>query len=103
MNRSNRRVFIMQAAASGTLVLAGRGAQAATPILSESDPAAIAQGYKAEGSKVDRVKFPKYEPTQDCGGCQLFESIPDSNEPYGNCPLFEGRRVAVKGWCSSWV
>jgi hypothetical protein len=103
MNRSNRRIFMIQAAASGTLVLAGRGAQAATPILSESDPAAVKLGYTPDTSKVDVKQFPKHEASQDCGGCQLFESIPDGNEPYGNCPLFEGRRVAVKGWCSSWV
>ena len=103
MSKSNRRVFLLQAGACGTAVFAPLQARAADAILSESDPAAIAQGYKADGSKVDRAKYPKYEPAQDCGGCQLFESIPGGTEPYGHCQLFEGRRVAVKGWCNSWV
>ena len=102
MNRSNRRIFMLQAAASGAAALAALPVQAADPILQESDPAAMALGYRTDTTKVDKSKHPAHEASQDCGGCQLYEPVPGSTEPFGNCPLFEHKRVAVKGWCSSW-
>jgi hypothetical protein len=104
MSKLNRRTFMLQATA-GTSVLVMQRAAAADPILSESDPQAVTLGYKADSSKVDAVKYPQHESKvpQECGGCQLYEAIAGSLEPYGHCSLFEGKRVSVKGWCSAWA
>lgn len=105
MNNFDRRVFVLRLIASGSAVFSVLPAQAADPILSETEPLARERGYAADSSKVDNMKYPQHNAKvpQDCGGCQLYESIAGSEEPYGRCPLFEGKRVALKGWCASWV
>ena len=100
MTPSNRRVFLMQVAtASGALALASTAhAQAA---LSESDPLAAAQGYKADASKVDKAKYPKYAAGQNCGNCALYQGAAGSAA--GACALFPGKTVAAKGWCQAYA
>ncbi len=99
MKTSNRRVFIMSLVA-GSSVLAATTARAQA-VLSETDPQAVALGYKADTTKVDQKKFPKHEASQHCGNCQLYQGKPaDANGP---CPLFAGKHVAKDGWCSAWV
>ena len=57
ISHSTRRVFMLQVAAgAATLVAANAMAQAA-PMLAESDPQAVALGYKADTTKVDAKKF----------------------------------------------
>ena len=99
---NQRRTFMTCAAGvAGAVVFARSGlAQSGVP-LRESDPQAIALGYKTDASKVDKAKYPKYAAGQDCGNCQLFQGKPA--EALGPCPLFQGKLVAAKGWCSAWV
>ena len=99
MKTSNRRVFIMSLVA-GPSVLAAATAHAQA-VLSETDPQAVALGYKADTKKVDQKKFPKHEPSQHCGNCQLYQAKP--TDATGPCPLFAGKLVAKDGWCSAWV
>ncbi len=99
MKTSNRRVFILGLVA-GSSVLAATGARAQA-MLSETDPQAVALGYKADTTKVDKAKFPKHEPSQICGNCQLYQGKPA--DAAGPCPLFAGKNVAKNGWCSAWV
>lgn len=101
--RPARRVFMMQAAAAASAAFAVHGARAAKPVLSESDPLAVQLGYRADTTKVDKKQFPTHEPSQECGGCQLYDPEPGSTEPFGNCGLIDGKLVAVKGWCRSWA
>ena len=97
---SNRRVFIMQAATSvGALVLADKAAAQAT--LAESDPQAVALGYKSDASKVDKAKNAKFAAGQNCGSCALYQGAAGSAS--GACPLFAGKQVAAKGWCTAWA
>ncbi len=101
MIKSNRRVFLMQVAtASGAIALAG-AAQAQQPMLAETDPQAVALGYKADATKVDKAKFPKYAAGQACANCTLFQGKP--TDAAGVCPIFAGKQVAGKGWCNSYV
>ena len=95
----NRRVFMLQAAvATGTLAtVCAAQAQA----LSESDPQAAALGYKADGSKVDKAKYPKYAAGQACGNCAVF--IGKASDAAGGCSIFAGKQVASKGWCNAYV
>jgi hypothetical protein len=96
----SRRVFIMQAiAASGAALTAQQvAAQAA---LAESDAQAVALGYKADASKVDKAKQTKYAAGQACSSCALFQAA--SGAAAGACPLFAGKQVAAKGWCTAWA
>ncbi len=90
----------MQAiAASGTVLTAQQvAAQAA---LAESDAQAFALGYKADASKVDKAKQTKYAASQACANCALFQAA--SGAAAGACPLFAGKQVSVKGWCTAWA
>ena len=102
MNNSNRRTFMFQVVGSGSVLAATRAlAQAAGPKLEESDPQAMALGYREDTTKVDGKKFAKHDATQSCANCQLFQGKP--TDATGACPLFGTKQVAAKGWCSAWV
>ena len=102
MNRSNRRIFMLQVVVAGSALGTMRAyGQAAGPMLDENDPQAIALGYKQDTTKVDAKKYSKHDGAQDCAGCQLFQGKP--KDATGGCPLFAGKQVSAKGWCSAWV
>ena len=93
-----RRTFLMTLAASS--VAFGSAAQAQAK-LDEKDPQALALGYVAEATKADTKKFPKYAAGQNCVSCALYQG--KAADAAGLCPLFAGRQVAGKGWCSAWA
>lgn len=98
-NATNRRVFMMQvAAAAATLIATQASAQV---MLDEKDPQAIAFAYKADGTKVDKAKNPKFVVGNNCANCALFQAKPGA--AVGGCPLFGAKQVTAKGWCSAWV
>ena len=97
---TDRRSFIIQMTlASGALAAGQAGAQAA--MVAETDPVAVSLGYKADASKVDIAKFPKFAAGQQCNNCTLFQG--KATDAAGLCPLFAGKQVAAKGWCSAYV
>jgi hypothetical protein len=99
---SNRRTFILQAAAAGSvLAVTASHAQTAMPMLAETDAQAIALGYKQDSTKVDAKAFQQHAATQNCANCQLYQG--KVKEPAGPCPLFAGKQVAAAGWCTSWT
>ena len=99
-SHSNRRVFMMQlATATGAALLVQEAA--AQAMVSESDPQAAGVGYKADASKVDKAKFPKFAASQNCANCALYQG--KAGSAAGGCSLFPGKQVAAKGWCSAWV
>ncbi len=99
---SNRRVFVIQTVVGAGALAAAQLARAQTPpMLLESDPQAVALGYKADATKADKVKFPKYAAGEHCANCALFQGKPA--DAAGGCPLFAGKQVAGKGWCSAWA
>ena len=102
MRNPSRRVFVMAVVAGGSALTASRvSAQAAAPVLSETDPQAVALGYKADNTKVDKAKYPQHAATQMCSGCNFFQGKPtDAAAP---CQLFAGKQVAGKGWCTAWA
>ena len=102
MINTNRRVFIIHTAAGASALVAGNAiAQAAAPMVNEKDPAAAGLGYAADTTKVDAKKYPKHTKDQLCSNCQLYSGKP--KEVAGPCPLFAGKQVTAKGWCSAWV
>ena len=101
MSTSTRRHFVLRIVAAGAaLGSLDAGAQGAGPKLSESDPQAVALGYKDDSSKVDAKKYPKHAAVQTCANCQLFQG--KATDATGGCPLFPGKTVAAAGWCSAW-
>lgn len=97
---TTRRAFVINVASTG-LLLAASSQASAQAMLSETDPQAAGLGYKADGSKVDKAKFPKYAAGRACSNCALYQGTPSSNA--GACPLFAGKQVAAKGWCNAWA
>ena len=69
--------------------------------LDEKDPQALALGYVHDSTKADGKKYPKHANTQMCSNCILWQS--KATDPWGNCPLFAGKQVNAKGWCSTWA
>jgi hypothetical protein len=95
-----RRTFLIRVAtASGAAVLASHAN--AQPMVAENDPQATGLGYKADASKVDKAKFPKYAAGQECSNCAVYTG--KAGEAAGACAIFPGKQVAAKGWCSAWV
>jgi len=100
---SSRRTFVIHS-------LAGAGALAAATVtfqahaqaaLSETGPLAVALGYKADASKTDKTKYPRYAAGQNCTNCAIFAV--KATDAMGACPLFAGKQVSAKGWCSSYA
>jgi hypothetical protein len=93
-----RRVFLITAAATSASLAGVARAQAK---LDEKDPQAVALGYVADATKVDTKKYPKYAAGQLCSNCALYQGKPA--DAVAGCPLFAGKVVAGKGWCSAWA
>ena len=97
---TNRREFIVQFSLGGAALVAGTAAQAQA-MVDEKDAQAASLGYKADASKVDKAKFPKYAADQKCSGCALFQG--KAGDKSGPCSLFPGKQVAANGWCSAYA
>jgi len=95
-----RRTFIIQvAAASGAAVFTSHAS--AQAMVAETDPQAMGLGYKADATKVDKAKQPKYAAGQECSNCAVYTG--KAGDAAGGCAIFPGKQVAAKGWCTAWV
>lgn len=102
MKTSTRRTFFLQSAATvGAVGVSHLAFAQAKPMVAETDPQAVALGYKSDATKVDKAKYPAHAADQHCGNCALFQGKP--TDAAGGCPLFAGKQVATKGWCSAWA
>jgi len=97
---TNRREFIVKFSAVSAIALGGN-AFAKAAMLAEADAQAVALGYKADTTKVDKKKFPKHDVAQKCTNCALYQGKP--TDAAAACPLFAGKQVAGPGWCSAWA
>ena len=96
----NRRSFIIHVGLAGTALITPL-AFAQLPMVAENDPLASSLGYKGDGTKTDKAKFPKYAADQRCDNCTLYQG--KAADAGGGCALFPAKQVAAKGWCSAWV
>jgi len=92
-----RRSFLVAVAASGAVL--ATGAQGQT-MVDETSPQATSFGYVADAKRVDKTKFPRYEPGQLCSNCALYQGA--ATDPAGGCALFGASQVASTGWCNAW-
>jgi len=101
--KTNRRTFVVQTITGvGTLsAISLTGVAQAQAMVAETDGQATALGYKADATKIDKVKYPKYAAGQHCGNCALFQG--KAADAAGACPLFAGKQVSSKGWCSAYA
>jgi hypothetical protein len=97
---TTRRTFLATIPA-GALALGLRNASAAPAALSETDPSAVALGYKADAKKVDIKKYPAYVSAHKCANCKLYAGKP--SDPAAPCGIFPGKLVNGKGWCVAWA
>ncbi|BFG80033.1 high-potential iron-sulfur protein [Paraburkholderia terrae] len=100
MSLSRRRFMILAASVASTTVFSTES-RADAPVLAENDPTAQALGYKADASKVDKARFPRFQNRQTCANCQLYQGKPGST--MGPCPTYGGKLVNAKGWCNAYV
>ena len=98
---TSRRHFIQIVPVAGAALLTGRAALAQPAMVSEKDPQAVALGYVTDATKADKVKYKNYAAGQECANCTLYQGKPTDAE--GLCPLFAGKKVAAKAWCSAWA
>lgn len=97
MSHCTRRVFTLHLVA-GTTALATTSLHAADKgPLTEADPYAKSMGFRLETAKVDKVKFPRHDETQNCKACQLYSG--KEGEELGPCSFYGGRLVPPTGWC----
>lgn len=98
--KTSRRTFMIATAGVASSLALSRLALADAPKVSESDPTAQALGYKADATKVDKAKYAKYAAGEDCGNCQFYQGKP--GDAFAPCPMFGGKQVSGKGWCSAY-
>ena len=96
--KTSRRSFLITSIGAVSALALSREALADAPMLAESDPTATALGYKADATKVDKTKYPKYAAGQDCAACMLYQGKKGRPQP---CGAFPGKQVSAKGWCSA--
>jgi hypothetical protein len=89
-------VFVIAAVGVSSAALA-----VSTPMLSESNPIAVALGYKASAPTVDKARFPQYAAGQSCSNCALYQGA--AGAPSGPCTIYAGKSVASTGWCASYT
>jgi hypothetical protein len=99
--KSSRRTFLITSLGVASTLALSRQAFADAPHVAESDPTAQALGYKEDATKVDKAKYTKYAAGQDCGNCQFYQG--KATDTYAPCPMFAGKQVAGKGWCSAYT
>jgi hypothetical protein len=97
---STRRVFMLQAATAAGIGLVATQASAQA-MVDEKDPQAVGVSYKADATKVDKAKAPKYAAGQNCSNCALYQG--KTGAASGGCPIFAGKQVSAKGWCTAYA
>jgi uncharacterized protein (DUF934 family) len=99
---TTRRSFLLATLPAAALAaVAARSASAQAARLEETDPTAVALGYKHDAAKVDAAKFPTFAAGRNCANCQLYQA--KSGDAWGACGAVGGKLVNAKGWCVAWV
>lgn len=97
----SRRQFMLTAVPVLGLGLLGSRLACAQAKLVETDPTAVALGYKEDATKVDAKKYPTYKAGNLCNNCMLYKGKP--TDAAASCGAFGDKLVVGKGWCMAWV
>jgi hypothetical protein len=103
MNTRRNFLFKLAVSAGAPLALASTlRAQAPPPVkLEETDPLAMALGYKEDTTKVDATKYPQHKPEMKCADCALYQGKPGDSS--GPCAAVGMKIVTAGGWCSAFA
>lgn len=98
---SSRRQFVLHLAPlAGAALILPRIARAEELLaLTETDPMAVALGFKLDTNKVQQTKYPMHTREQTCGNCLHF--MKPGADP-ARCEIFN-KTVPKNGWCSAYV
>lgn len=102
--KQTRRAFVIQSIAGVTGAFAYANMNIAASVqeaVREADPQASSLGYKEDASKTDKKKYPQHVAGQQCNSCALYQG--QAKDSVGICPIFAGKTVTAKGWCSAWA
>lgn len=83
------------------LAAASRRSFAQAAQIEESDPTAMALGYKHDATTVDAAKYPTFQAGRVCSGCQLYQGT--DKDPAAPCLALGGKLVNANGWCTAWA
>ena len=98
---TDRRTFLKLVPAACVGMAVSPAAFANSPKLKDTDPQAIAMGYKTNAAQVDKAKSPRYAAGQKCANCVLFQAKP--GDAWGQCGIFAGKLVAAGAWCNAYA
>ena len=98
----NRRTFAIQSVLGTAGLAAADLTHAQAAMLLETNPQASTLGYKADASKIESARFPKYAPGQKCAQCRLFRAR-EADAAVGSCAIYPGKLVSAEGWCNAFV
>ncbi|GGC65693.1 high-potential iron-sulfur protein [Undibacterium terreum] len=98
---SRRQFVLLTSTAAGLLSSFSLSAHAQAAKLQESDPQALALGYKEDANKVDAKKYPAFAAGHICSGCALYQG--KATDVSGACGAMAGKLVSAKGWCIAWA
>lgn len=71
------------------------------PLVDAASPQAQTLGYVSDAAQADKTKYKTFVAGSHCANCALFQGKTGDTE--GGCPLYPGKHVAAKGWCSAWA
>ena len=102
MSTRRQLICLLPCVAGASLAFNSGALRAQTlPMVSDKDPQAAALGYASDATKADKAKYPNYAAGQQCSSCVLYQG--KAADPAGGCPLFAGRQVSAKSWCSAYA
>ena len=97
LRRAILRACLIGAPFAVLIASTGSGEAAAElPLLSESDPLAVAVEYAEDAGRAPHAK-----PGQTCLNCSVYSGA--RGAPQGPCVLFPGKAVRAAGWCTGWT
>jgi hypothetical protein len=99
----SRRQFLCYCSIASATLLVGAEARADLPMVDEAkDPTAVSLGYVSDSAKANQAKYPNHTPAQQCNNCALYQGKAGVATGSGPCPLYAGKQVSAKGWCSAY-
>jgi High potential iron-sulfur protein len=97
----SRRQTLRALGCAGAAAALPRYAAAAEPRLDPKDPAAVAAGYVESAARADTKKYSNFVKGSSCENCAQLQGA--AGAAYRPCAFFQGKLVAVGGWCSAWT
>jgi hypothetical protein len=97
--KATRRSFLITSIGAVSALALSREALADAPMLSETDPTAVALGYKSDATKVDKAKVSEIRGGPGLRGLHAVSG--QEGLRVGPVRCVPGKQVSAKGWCSA--